>query len=62
MRRIGDNEAITISWRKFKPDLMRKIDEEVQDDGHLITSFAINHNTSPFSETRIKNTERLLKI
>jgi hypothetical protein len=39
MRRIGDNEAITISWRKFRPDFMRKLDEEVQDDRHPITSF-----------------------
>jgi hypothetical protein len=39
MRRIGDNEAITISWRKFMPDFMTKLDEKVQDDRHLITSF-----------------------
>jgi hypothetical protein len=39
MRRIGDNEAITISWRKFTPDFMRKLDEKVQDDRHPTTSF-----------------------
>jgi hypothetical protein len=39
MRRIGDNEAITISRRKFRPDFMRKLDEKVQDDRHPIMSF-----------------------
>jgi hypothetical protein len=39
MRRIGDNEAITIIWRKFTADFMRKLDEKVQDDRHPITSF-----------------------
>jgi hypothetical protein len=39
MRRIGDKEAITISWRRFTPDFMRKLDEKVQDDRHPITTF-----------------------
>jgi hypothetical protein len=38
MRRIGDNEVITISWRKFRRDFKRKVDEKVQDDRHPITS------------------------
>jgi hypothetical protein len=39
MRRIGGKEAITIRWRKFRPDFMSKLDEKVQDDRDPITSF-----------------------
>jgi hypothetical protein len=39
MRRIGDQEAITIGWRKFSPNFMSKFDEQVQEDRHPITSF-----------------------
>jgi hypothetical protein len=72
MRRIGDNEAITISWRKFTPDFMRKLEEKVQGDRHptyflevqdvIESIWSINHNSWPFSETRMKNRERLLKM
>jgi hypothetical protein len=52
MRRIGDNEAITISWRKVTLDFMRKLDEKVQDGRHPLTPFGESITIAGHSRTR----------